>query len=156
MPPNQSLEPIPPALGARGKAITLGEGAVVVVEKWSLQKFLQLTDYVFSAFGGDAVRLNDLLKGSEPGQVAGSFVTRLGSKLPGFIELSVRAEDREKVKDLLAEDALALLNAILDLNATEAFLKKVSELIDRFQSVWGRVKALTPSKPPLGSSARTG
>lgn len=150
----QDLTVVPQALRLRAKAFTLEDGNVVTVEKWSLQKTIQVVDFVLSSFSSDTSELEDLLKGNA-GSIARSIVQRMGGRVSGFIELSVRSEDRPKLQNISFEDALDLMDIILKVNASEAILKKVSELQAQVRFVWGKVKTPTPSKQPSGSSAET-
>lgn len=123
---------LPESLSKRRKAVTVGEGSVIVVEKWSAQKFILIINYVSGAIAG----LSDsTLKamGSDARSAATSMIGVLGEKVLGLVELSVRPEDRARIPGLDAEEFLDVMEAVIDLNLSDSFLKKVRGLMEKLR-----------------------
>jgi len=135
------LEVLPEAIARRHCVVSLSErGETVIVERWSLSKMLYVFEYVASFLKG--VPNEELLKfKGQPFEIALRFIRLIGDKATGFLQLVVREEDRDRVtEDLPAEDALEILQAVVDLNFSEGFLKKATVLGERFRQVFGSKK----------------
>jgi hypothetical protein len=122
---------LPEALSNRRKVVKAGE-STVVVEKWSAQKLILIINYVSGAIAG----LSDSTLrsiGTDARTAATSMISVLGEKVLGLVELSVRLEDRAKIKDMDGEEFLDVLEAVMDLNLTESFIKKVKGLMAKLK-----------------------
>jgi hypothetical protein len=140
----KKYEGLPDSISKRTKAIKLTEGGVVIVEKWSAIKFLTVIDFIVNAVQHVPA---STLKSVSTSPNALAIFKVMGERAIGLIELSVRQEDAPKLKDLDAEELVDLLDAVLELNLTEKFLKKVKSLVARFQQFGGTAGLLsTPSK----------
>lgn len=123
---------LPESLSHRRKAVAVSEGSVVVVEKWSAQKLILIINYVAGAISNLP---ESVLKsmGSDSRSAATSMIQVLGEKVLGLVELSVRLEDRPRIKDLDAEEFLDVMEAVIDLNLSDSFLKKVRGLMEKLR-----------------------
>lgn len=136
---------LPEALSGRRKAVKVGEGGIVVVEKWSAQKLILIINYVSGAIAG----LSDSTlraMGTDSRSAATNMIQVLGEKVLGLVELSLRAEDRPKVKDLDAEEFLDVLEAVIDLNLTDSLIKKVKGLMAKLKPLQTGNGQSTPLK----------
>jgi hypothetical protein len=129
------LERLPDALMKRHRVIELSEGGVLVVERWSISKSIYVFDFLANVLKGLPDDINAMAQLSAA-DLAVRMIKALGEKVTPFLELSVRPEDRGRIADLPADDALDLLVAVIELNFTEKFAKKVQELPGLFKSRW--------------------
>ena len=143
--PGKGFDKLPEALSHRRKAIDLSDGGIVVVEKWSSQKFILVMDFIVSAVKDmplDALKIGV----SDSKETAVSMFKVLGKKVMGLVDLSVREEDRSKLADLDAEELMDVLEAVVSLNLTEKLIKKVQGLTERFKQLSTVVRLTTPLK----------
>ncbi len=126
---------LPDAIGKRHKVISLSEGGSLTLTRWTLAKTMIMSSWMAGAIkdmtGIDAKNL----VGDDFMDTAKRFVTVLGDKLPEFLGLAVDPIDRGTVNDLPADDALEVLEAVIELNITAKFLGKVKGLLGRFKSM---------------------
>jgi len=135
---------LPEALSNRRKAVTV-QGGVVVVEKWSAQKLILIINYLSGAIAGlSDSTLREM--GKDARAAATNMIQVLGEKVLGLVELCVRQEDRPKIKDLDAEEFVDVLEAVIDLNLSDSFLKKVKGLMARLKPLSTGNGQSTPSK----------
>lgn len=135
--PDKGFGLTPEALSGRRKAIPISDGGVIVAEKWSAQKLILILDFASNAVSGLS---GASLKGLDTKATALTFIQVLGSKVLGLVELSVRPEDRSKIAALDADELVDVLDAVIELNLTEKFTKKIQSLMERF-------KPLSTAKP---------
>lgn len=128
-------EKLPDALGKRHKVISLSEGGTFTVTRWTLAKTMIMAGWVAGAVKDITGFDQKDLEGKDFMDVAKTFVTTLGEKLPDFLGLAVDPIDRQTVNELPADDALEVLEAVVELNITPKFLGKVKGLLGRFRSL---------------------
>ena len=120
-----------------------GEGPILV-EKWPLTKGLLLVKEIIATAGGAAAEITEALARKD----VGAILDRWAEKAIVIAELSVREEDRERIRLLTAEDFLAVLVEALDMNLTGRLLgkaKALGVLLDgRLGLVLPAVKSPTP------------
>lgn len=119
---------VPDALQKRHVTISLSEGGVFVIKRWSTAKTLMMAGWMAKVISGVDMAS---LKGDFM-EVAQKFVTLLGDKVPEFMQLAVEPEDRGDVMELPGDDGIEVLVEIIKLNVTEKFRKKVKELFGLF------------------------
>lgn len=128
------LEALPRAISKRHVVVNLSEGGTFLVERWPLAKML----YVLSWLSQLIKEVPDLTGLGAPGLSAMDLglkvVQLLGDKLPEFLYLSVRPEDKAILVDLPADDQLDVLVEIIRLNWSEKLTKKAKELFGLFKS----------------------
>jgi hypothetical protein len=112
---SDALGKVPAALKNRVRDVTLSDGTVVRLVKWSLLKFIDLVDLI-----GNPKEWERLARES------------------------VRPEDRESLKDLPAEDILEIVTAARDMNLTETALKNVGSLLGTARAYGEAMKSPTP------------
>ena len=83
-------------------------------------------------------KIDKILNGS-PQTAAFGFISLIGARSMDLIRASVDKPD-VVVDDIPAEDALALLEAVMDLNLTDNLVKKGGALWTRFQRLYGAHK----------------
>jgi hypothetical protein len=110
-----ALGKVPDALKNRVRDVALSDGGSVRLVKWSLLKFIDLVDLIGNPKEWE----------------------RLCTE-------SVRAEDRERIKDLPAEDILAIATAAKDMNLTEGALKNVGSLLGAARAYGEAMKSPSP------------
>lgn len=139
----QDESKLPDALGKRVKVVSLSEGGTLTVTRWTLAKTMVMASWMAGALK-DVTGLREKdIKDKSFMDIAKEFVTVLGDKLPEGLELAVDPVDRALVRDLPADDAMAVLEAVVDLNITDKLVGKVKGLLGRFKS---------PEKPALKST----
>lgn len=144
---SEAMERLPEALSKRNKIIGLEDGKTIVVQKWSTTKFISIVDYIMRSLGDiPQASLQKMVVGNDPRESAATFLSVLGSKVTGIVELSVREEDRNKIRDLDAEEFLDVLEGVLELNLTEKLIKKVQSLTAKFRQFGMGNGSNTPSK----------
>lgn len=116
---DDAMGKIPDALKGRVRDITLSDGSTVRLVKWSLLKFIELADLIMNP--------------KEWGRIA---------------EESVRPEDRERVKDLPAEDMIAIAAAAKEMNLSGDALKNVASLLETAKAYGEATAAATGGSPP--------
>jgi hypothetical protein len=141
--PDKGFGLTPEALSGRRKAIPVSDGGLIVAEKWSAQKLILILGYASNAVSGLSA---PSLKGLDSKTTALTFIQVLGDKVLGLVELSVRPEDRDKIKDLDADELVDVLDAVIELNLTEKFTKKIQSLMERFKPLSTARPQVTPSK----------
>jgi hypothetical protein len=128
-------------LTKRQRIVTLeDQDGTVVVGKWSLTKGLALIREIMEAAGGASAEFADAIARKDTGALMGRWM----EKAVSLVEMSVRDEDRPRVRDLSVEDFLAVLVEVLDLNPTERLLGKAKALGVLGQRI-GLVKAPSPT-----------
>lgn len=141
------MSALPDALGKSRRTVLLeGPRREVVVEKWSISKFCQVVELIEEVVHGLP---DDKLAAMKGGSIRalGKMAEALGPRLTAFLRISVRPEDREVISDeLAAEDALALLEAVVDLNFTERLRKKAKALWSKIPTVQPTNGAKDPSQ----------
>jgi hypothetical protein len=141
-------ERLPAAVAKRQRIVHMGDGeGVVVVTKWSGVKLLAILKDLF----GSATQFPpEFAEAVQKGDFSGGALwlwENLQNKVIGIIELSVRPEDAGKIKELDAEDFLAVLDAILELNLTDGFLGKAKALVARARKALPKKTEKESSKP---------
>jgi len=132
------LADLPSSIKHRHAVVNLTEGGTFTVERLALPKLL----YILSWLSGviKDIQLTSLdpvkLAAMNPMELGVQLVQTLGDKLPDFIGLAVKPEDKELVLTLPADDQLDILVEIIKLNWSEKLVKKAKELFGLFRSRW--------------------
>lgn len=133
----QDESKLPDALGKRFKVVSLSEGGTITVTRWTLAKTMVMASWMTGALK-DVTSLKEEnmkdFKDKSFMDIAKEFVTVLGDKLPEGLGLAVDPTDRGLVMELPADDAMAVLEAVVDLNITDKLVGKVKGLLGRFKS----------------------
>lgn len=132
------LEDLPSAIKNRHAVVDLSEGGTFVVERWPLPKMLYILAWVSELIKEvDLINLSPAkIASMNPIELGLQVVKLLGDKLPEFIALSVKPEDKAVLLALPADDQLDILVEIIKLNWSEKLVKKAKELFGLFKSRW--------------------
>ena len=129
---------VPDALKAT-KVVRLSDGTEVRVLQWSFTRLLEILDRLDGWLSGIPKEKLDKIINGTPQNAAFGFIGVIGSRSLDLIRVSVDKPDA--VKDAInAEDALSLLEAVMELNMTDNMLKKGGALWTRFQRLYGARK----------------
>jgi hypothetical protein len=104
----------------------------ISVERWNVAKLLAINDFLaesYSSMSEDDVKT---IGGKDVKATVAVFMKFLGSKVVDVVRLSVIESERGIVSELAADDFLAVLEAVVEMNLTEKFLGKIKSLAVAF------------------------
>ena len=131
--PPEGMAKVPEAIAKRLLTVQTHLGPIIV-EKWSITRLTAIMSYMGSAIGNVSdIQIKAMVESGLPRIAAAHMITALGDRIPGMIELCVRLEDRPKIAEMDAEDALSVLDAAVELNMSEGLVGKVKALWLRFR-----------------------
>lgn len=130
---SEAATAVPAALSNTRKIVKLPtSGANITVIKWSFTRALEVMAFVDQRLQNIPTESADrLLKGTYF-QVAMKTIQLLGKEMFYVMKLSVVEEDRKQItEEMDAEDAMTLIEVVMEMNLSELFVKKVKALWSR-------------------------
>ena len=129
---------VPDALKG-SRVVILSDKTEVRVLRWSMPRLLEIFDRLEGWLTDVPKEKIDKIINGTPQSAAFGFVGLIGARSMDLIRASVEKPD-VIMDDFPAEDALALLEAVMDLNLTDNLVKKGMALWTRFQQLYGAQK----------------
>lgn len=121
---------LPDALAKRHRVVNLSEGGTFIVQRWAIAKAMLMAGWMAGALKGVDTKI---FEGADTLGIAQQLVQVLGDRVVEFLSVAVDPVDKATVLEIPADDALEVLQAIIELNITEKFRKKVMELFGLFK-----------------------